>query len=251
VATILVLGKAWAIMEAFSAERPELDLQEIRAATGLPATTCLRLVRNLVKAGLLAQIEDRYRVGLAVLRWAGAARSGLRLGDVAMPFVERLRDETGETAGLFVREGASRVCIAIAETRHSVVRRLWVGHTNPLHVGAPGKVLLAFDDASRAAIGDGPFVAMTERTLSDPAKLESALRRIRKNGYATSFGEWDVDVVGIAAPVFGPDDRAIAAIGISAPALRLSPDDEPRLAPLIVRAARDASEQVSHLAVVR
>jgi len=244
---ILVLRKAWRVLDAFSPERPTLEFQEIRAATGLPSTTCLRLVRNLVSEGVLAQTGDRYRLGLTILRWAAAARAGISLIDVVAPLLDELRDETGETAGLFVREGGSRVCIALAETRHAVARRLWVGHALPLHVGSPGKVLLAYAGEAAGASGRGRLVASTERTITDPAQLEAELGRIRERSYATSFGEWELEVSGIAAPVFAGERRCVGAVAISAPAQRLGPDDEARVAPMVVRAALDASMQLAYL----
>jgi DNA-binding IclR family transcriptional regulator len=244
---ILVLRKAWRVLDAFSPERPTLDFQEIRAATGLPATTCLRLVRNLVSEGLLAQNGDRYRLGLTILRWAAGARAGMRLIDIVLPLLEELRDDSGETAGLFVREGDSRVCVALAETHHAVARRLWIGHALPLHVGSPGKVLLAYDEDGVAGPGRRRLSASTERTITDPRKLEAELEGIRRRSYATSFGEWDLDVSGIAAPVFAGDRRIVGAVAISAPAQRLGPADEERVAPMVVRAALDASVQLAYL----
>lgn len=166
--------------------------------------------------------------------------------DLLMPYLERLRDETGETAALFVRQGSTRVCAALAETTHSVVRRLWVGHAIPLYLGSPGKVLLAFADDADAVLR-GKLTAATPRTITDAGKLREALEQIRAAGYATSFGEWDIDVAGIAAPVFGSGGRIAAAVGISAPAQRLGPEQAKRYAPLIVQAARDASAQLALL----
>ena len=58
-----------------------------------------------------------------------------------------------ESSGLFVRNGDQRVCIALSESTRAVGRRLTLGNVLPIHVGAPGKTLLAFDAASEELLG--------------------------------------------------------------------------------------------------
>lgn len=221
---VRVLGKVRDILDAFTLERPELELREIRETTGMPTTTCVRLLRNLVRDGLLTQdARGRYRIGLAVLRWAAVARQGLGIVELASPLLEKLRDATGETAGLFVRHETFRVCIALAETRRAIGRRLYVGHILPAHAGSPGKVLLAFGERARAEIRSRRLEASSARTIVSHEELDAELDLVHERGYATSFGEWDLEVAGVAAPVFGAEGRVAAAVAISAPAQRLGP----------------------------
>ena len=62
---VLVLGKVMDILNLFTLDEPELDLKQIRQGSGLPNSTCVRLVRNMRNDGLLIQvgnkIPDRYR----------------------------------------------------------------------------------------------------------------------------------------------------------------------------------------------
>lgn len=239
---VRVLAKVRDILDAFTLERPELELREIRKATGMPTTTCLRLLRNLVNDGVLSQDgRGYYRIGLAVQRWAAVARQGLGIVEIASPSVQRLRDVTGETAGLFVRHEMFRVCIALAETRRALGRRLYVGHIVPVHAGSPGKVLLAFDDRARAEIRSHRLEALTARTLVSHDELEEELDRVRSQGYATSLGEWDLEVSGVAAPIFGADARIAAAVAISAPAQRLGSG----VLTAAVAAVRDAARDIT------
>jgi len=245
VTQILVLQKALSILDSFTPGRPALELADIRRATGLPASTCLRLVRNLVAHDVLTYDGSRYRVGVAVLRWAKSAEAGFAVVDSVAPYVTRLRDQANETSGLFIRVGAERVCIAVAEATHSLMRRLYTGHALPLYVGSPGKVLLAYDDDALAELGDD-LTPRTDHTITDRAALEKELAKIRSQGYAASLGEWEPDLAGVAAPVFGYDGAIVAAMAVSAPMSRLSPDRLPETAELVVRLAREASEALGH-----
>ena len=238
---VLVLGKVRDILDLFTLAEPELDLRQIREASGLPSSTCLRLLRNMVSDGLLSQEDGRYRIGLSMLRWAAVARQGLGLIETAMPVLRGLRDETGESAGLFVRDGRSRVCIALAESTRAVGRRLVLGHVLPSHAGAPGKALLAFDANPAQALAGLTLTALTERTLTDRRALAKELERIRSDGFAVSQGEWDLEVSGVAAPVFGSEGQLLAVIGISAPSTRLTSD---RL-PVVTKSVQNAAAGIS------
>lgn len=219
---VRVLGKMRDILDVFSLAEPELDLRRIREGAGLPHSTAVRLVRNMVSDGLLTQTPGGYRIGMTVVRWAAVAQQGLGLLETATPGLNALRDRTSESAGLFVRHGVVRVCVALAESNRAVGRRLALGHVLPVHAGAPGKTLLAFDPDAADLLPSLELRALTGRTLTDPTALGRELDRIRTAGYAVSRGEWDLEVVGVAAPVFGADGRLVAALGVSGPASRLT-----------------------------
>jgi IclR family acetate operon transcriptional repressor len=141
---ILVLQKVRQILECFTVATPSMSLQQITRATGLPPSTCQRLVHNLVREGFLDRDEDRYRIGLALVRWSAPGTLGLDLVQLTRPVLQALRDETGETALLYVRDGAYRTVVGLAETHNVVMRMFMVGMVMALHAGSAGKVFMAF-----------------------------------------------------------------------------------------------------------
>ena len=243
---VLVLRKFRQILESFTIANPELTLQQITRATGLPASTCQRLVHNLVREGFLDRYEDTYRVGLGLVRWAAPGTFGLDLVQLTRSVLHQLRDDTGETACLYVRDGAFRTVISLAESRHPVIRLFVVGMVMPLHAGSAGKVFLAWDRlAFKDAIGHG-LTQFTPRTVVDIELLTGQLEQIRADGYASSFEERDFGAASISAPVFGMNGELSAVIGIGAPTQRLSPADIPRLAPIVIEAGRAASRTLGY-----
>lgn len=241
---VLVLRKITQILRAFSIEQPELTLQQITKTTALPASTCQRLVRNLVLEGFLDRDGDRYRIGLDFVQWAAPGTFGLDLVALTRPTLQRLRDETGETACLYTRHGPFRTVVSIAESRHPIIRLFVVGMVMPLHAGSAGKVLLAWDRTARQeAVGHG-LSRFTANTVVDIDVLTEQLSAIRKDGYAASFEERDVGAASISAPVFDLHGDLVAALGIGAPIQRLAREDLPRLTPLVTKAAEDASRRL-------
>ncbi|MDT7653860.1 MAG: hypothetical protein QOI36_5266 [Pseudonocardiales bacterium] len=244
VVPVLVLRKITQILRSFSVEQPELTLQQITRMTGLPASTCQRLVRNLVVEGFLDRHDDVYRIGLDFVQWAAPGTLGLDLVRLTRPALVALRDRTGETACLYVRHGPFRTVVSIADSRHPVIRRFAVGMVMPLHAGSAGKVLLAWDPTARQeAVGHG-LSRFTEHTVVDIDVLTEQLAAVRRAGFAASFEERDAGAASVSAPVFGLSGELVATLGIGAPLQRLGPTEAERWAPVVVESARDASRRI-------
>jgi IclR family transcriptional regulator, acetate operon repressor len=245
-APVLVLRKITDILSSFTIEQPELTLQEITRVTGLPSSTCQRLVQNLVAEGYLDRDDDTYRIGLGLVRFAAPGTFGLDLVRLTRPVLQKLRDETGETACLYMRDGAFRTVVALAESRHPVVRLFVVGMVMPVHAGSAGKVFMAWDPLARQdAVGHG-LSRLTPNTVVDIDELTGQLAAIREDGYAASFEERDLGASSISAPVFGFTGDLAAVIGIGAPIQRLDRADTARLAPAVTSAAAQASHRLGH-----
>ncbi|MEO6702462.1 MAG: IclR family transcriptional regulator [Jatrophihabitantaceae bacterium] len=243
---ILVLRKVRQVLDCFSISEPELTLQQITRATRLPGSTCQRLVHNLVREGFLDRDEDRYRIGLGLVRWAAPGTASLDLVQLTREVLRRLRDQTGETSCLYLRDGAFRTLVAMAETHNVVMRMFRVGMVLPLHAGSAGKVFMAFDPAARAAAVGYGLARHTPHTVVDIDQLDRHLAEIRATGYCASFEERDLGASSLSAPVRGSLGELTAVIGIGAPIQRLTPIEADRLAPLVLQAAADASVRMGY-----
>ncbi|NUT73359.1 IclR family transcriptional regulator [Pseudarthrobacter sp. C4D7] len=221
---LLVLRKITAILDAFSLARPELSLAEIRSSTGVPHSTVQRLVANMVQEGILDRHGDRYRVGVRMAHWSAPATQGLDFLELLTPVLRRLRDELGETACIFRESQGKRVCIALAETRRMLRRVVSVGEIMPLHVGAAGRVLLAWNPEVAEHIYRSGLKSLTNQTITDAASLEEAVAKARADGFAITTGERVSGASGISAPIFGPQGELFGALTVMGPALRMPYD---------------------------
>jgi IclR family acetate operon transcriptional repressor len=125
-----------------------------------------------------------------------------------------------------------------------VKARIRVGERLPVHCTALGKAILAFaDEELRAALelqrgADGRLDERTRATLVDREKLLEALGTVRARGFSVDLEECEEGLRCVAAPVLDADGRAVAALSLSAPAFRASPELlESRLAPQVMAAA--------------
>lgn len=216
--SVRVLDKSVEILAHLAEEGPT-GLAGVVEATGIPRPTAHRLLSALETHHLVARNNGRYRLGLRLLGWGDAAAAGTNLVEVARPVLEGLRDETGESAQLYVREGDQRVCVASVERAGGGLRDMVpVGAVLPLDQGSGGKVLLAWSE-------DG--------TGTDE------LREVRERGWAESVAEREPGVASVSAPVFGPGRELRAAVCASGPVSRLGEHPGGRLAERVVAAARE------------
>jgi DNA-binding IclR family transcriptional regulator len=241
-----VLAKARNILDAFSSRSPELTISELVSRTGLPTSTCVRIVRNLAFDGLLERTGDRYRIGLAIVRWASLALAGRSLVETSASTLEWLRDETGESAQLCVREDRFAVVVAAVNSHHSVVRQLKVGEVNYLHAGSTGKVFLAFDPEARQLIRTGRLEAFTANTVTDRAQLLKEVDAIHERGYSLSFEERNSGAAGVTAPIFDATGSLAGSIGVTGPINRMTPETIEGHIKAVLEASRRITQQLGH-----
>ncbi|MFD0593216.1 IclR family transcriptional regulator [Catellatospora coxensis] len=118
-----------------------------------------------------------------------------------------------------------------------------------MHAGGSSKAFLAFlpDSEVDAYLDRHPLQPLTDKTVTDPAKLRKELAAIRKRGYATSLGERQAGAASIAAPVFDHDGHVVAVLSVAGPAARFKPEGSGNAQELVAAAAR-ISEQLGYVA---
>jgi DNA-binding IclR family transcriptional regulator len=215
VSNVGVLDKAIAVLRSIEVSGP-LGLAELQLATGLPRATAHRLAIALEAHALVRRDgAGRFALGLGLVPLARAAMAAFPLAELARPALERLRDETGESAQLFVVDGDARRCVISLPSRHALRWTLPEGALLPLGVGSAGRVLAA------------------------PAAA----------GWVESVEEREPGVASVSAPVTGADGAVVAAVSVGGPIERLSRSPGVRFGSEVVAAAHEISVCVTGLAV--
>jgi IclR family transcriptional regulator, acetate operon repressor len=219
-------------------------LGELAADAGLPKSTASRLLGALERNGLVEQegLRGAFRAGPVLARFAGRGISARRLIELAEGPMAALAETTGETINVAVAGPGGVEHLAQVESRHYLGISHWVGRRVPYHCSANGKALLAFGAAGATA---GPLEALTSRTITEPALFAAELERIRREGYATAVDELELGLSAVAAPVLDDSGRAVAALSVSGPTLRLSPRRVTELRPIVIKQARALGELLS------
>ncbi len=232
------------LLRVLEAEQP-IALSDLASATGIPKSTASRLISALERRGLIEQdgIRGRLRPGPAILRVAERGMLERNIVELAGPFLAALSEASGETINLAVPGHAGVEHVAQLDSRHFLGVGQWLGREVDFHSTANGKVFLAFGRAELPASLLNPH---TEHTITDLARLKAELKRIRRTGYAAAVDELEVGLAAMAAPVRGARGDVIAALSISGPTLRMTPERIAELKPVLISEADGLSRRLGH-----
>jgi DNA-binding IclR family transcriptional regulator len=241
--TVRAVERAVDVLEALAAAGRPVTVLELGRATALSRPTLYRLLGTLAARGLVrAEGEGgRYRLGPAIMRLAHAWGGGTDVTEIARPLLEGLRDETGETAALFLLRDEMRFCVLEVVSRHALAISRGVGETEHISRGASGKAMLAFirEDDPRLA-----RIMATVPAGTGLPELGTVLRKTRRDGFAFSAGEKFPGAVAIAAPVLDHTGAVMGSVGLFGPEVRMPPDRVASVAPLVMRAAAAVSRGI-------
>lgn len=240
------VDRALAVMEILGREG-WTGVTDIARELGIHKSTVFRLLATLERRGMVEQHLEtqKYRLGFAVLRLAGAVRSALDVARSARPIAERLSEATGETVNLSVLEGDEVVNIDQVNLSTSVVSVNWLARRTSLHNTSNGKVFLAFmPESMREEFLSRRLEAVTPHTITDHATLREQLAAIRENGYAYALEELELGLNAVAAPVRGVDGSVMATLCVSAPSYRLGVDRISEFGRLTAEAAAEISSRL-------
>src|SRR2546429_2456281 len=245
------VDRAAALLLALGESQGEAGVTELARRLGLHKSTASRLLATLERRGLVEQDDEsgKYRLGLVVIRLAERAERTLELRGLAMPELKRLARMTGGSVSLAVLDRDSALTIACADGRSLNEVGDWTRRSTPLHGVAVGKVLMAaMPERDVLLIVRAGLAAHAERTLIALEPLLEELARVRRRGYAASFGEFEATLNEVAAPVFDARGSVIAAVAVSGGALRVAPRRIPELAAAVREAATAISVRLGGVA---
>ncbi len=236
------VDRAVTVLEILAREG-EAGVTEIAVELGVHKSTAFRLVAALENRGLVAQHMDRgkYRLGVGILRLAGATTARLDLVQESRPVCEQLAREVGETINIAVLADGYALYVDQVAGPSALQTRNWVGQRLALHATSNGKVLLAFLPEPM------PVPALeryTEHTIVDQDVLAAQLDDVRRQGYAITVDELEIGLTAVAAPVRNLDGRAIAAISASGPSFRLAAAQLSATAEAVCAAADEVSRRM-------
>jgi IclR family transcriptional regulator, pca regulon regulatory protein len=217
------LAKGLSVIRAFARERPTLSLSDIAAATQMPAATARRCLLTLEELGYVTRSGRQFVLRPKVLELGAAYLESMNIELLTKTHLEELARVTRDSAALCVLDGTEIVYVARASIRTILRLEAHVGSRFPAHATSTGRVLLAgLSDHLSQYFGTVTLEALTDRTVTDPAKLTRLIEECRLSGYSAVEDELAYGVVALAVPVFDQSARVVAALNSSSHSRRIS-----------------------------
>ena len=189
----------------------------------LSKSTVHRLLKTLEISKLVMQDPITHRYYLGPLIHDLAAKPFIahrRLIFSALNEMEYLRDLTRETTVLHIRIGLDRLCLEETQSPENVKYTAGKGSITPIYIGSAGKVLLSElqEDELQLILKNLRLIPVGPHTITEKKTLVRELEKVKRQGYATSFGEREPGSASISFPVknyicpvalsiLGPDNR--------------------------------------------
>jgi len=239
------VDRALTILEVL-ARVGEAGVTEIAGELGVHKSTAFRLVTTLEAHRLVEQTTDRgrYRLGVGVLRLAGATTARLDLVQEARPVCRQLAADTGETVNIAVLSESSALYLDQVAGSSALQPHNWVGQHIPLHATSNGKVLLSGLDDARVKELLGTLSRYTSTTITKKGRLREELDLVREQGYAVAVDELEEGLTAVAAPIRNAHGDVIASMSVSGPTFRLSEQRVADVVPQLVEAAAEVSHRL-------
>lgn len=202
------------VLEGVATHQP-IGVSDLSRALEEEKSTVQRMLQTLAQAGWIRPATGagaKWEMSSRIHMVAHKVRGVGQLCANARPALAELRDATGETVVLALREKTGFIVADVAESPNEwrIVPR--VGIAVPDRLSACAMAVLPFlsKQAQTDLIGMEPDTALGART--------------REQGYAVQESERGGGSVNLAAPIFDAAGTPLAAIVLSVPAVRLAPE---------------------------
>jgi DNA-binding IclR family transcriptional regulator len=211
---------------AISESSSPTSLTELSNKLHLSIARSQRLTYTLQNLGYLEKDHHtkRYRLGSKSIAFGIAATRDLSLKRVAMPFMEDLQRQVGETVNLAILDGTDIVYVERLKTQDILNINLHVGSRFPAYCTSMGKAMLAFSSEERLKeiLQGMEMKPFTRHTITNKEDFVKELKRVKDRGFAANKEEFALGLNGVAAPIRDNLGDVIGAINVSAPSIRVS-----------------------------
>jgi len=218
------LAKGLAVIRAFTREHAALSLSDIARSAHMPAATARRCLLTLEEGGYVTRSGRSFLLRPKVLELGAAYLDSMNIEQVTRTHLEELARNTSDSAALCVLDGVEIVYVARASVRTLVRLEAHVGSRFPAHATSTGRVLLAgvSEERLQRYFESARLEALTDRTVTDVAKLRALVAECRRSGYSVVEDELAYGVIALAVPVLDTQGRVVAALNTSSHSRRIS-----------------------------
>ena len=223
-------------------------MAELAGELGLPKGTVYGILRTLQVVGFVEQDSEsgKYQLGAALLHMGSSYLDGNELRTRALNWSDSLATRTREAVRIGTLHDEQVLVVHHVFRPDDTLQTLDVGSLLPAHATALGKALLADHPYVASALAANGLEAYTDATITDSARLERELVRVRSQGWAADIGELAPGQVSYAAPIVDRRGMTVGAMGIFGPPERLLAARQPRgdLLGYVREAARAVSREL-------
>lgn len=245
------LQRGLRVLEIVGAAGRPISVAEVTAELGLTRSSVFRLIYTLRHMGFLQEAGNNRQISLGprVLNLGFAYLASKDIIELALPELEILRDLSGVSAHMAIRDGRDVLYLCCVQTRSGFLSNMNVGARVPAYASPMGWVLLGnltLGEINKL-YSDADYKVLTQHTPRNVTELIAKVSDALSRGFVVSRGVMESGGSSISAPVFDKNNDVVAAINISGPDSAFDIDAlEDRYAGLVVATAQRISAKLGH-----
>jgi DNA-binding IclR family transcriptional regulator len=247
---VQALLKGLAILDCFKNDQEEYGVTELGMKVDLPESGVQRILNTLEFTGYVYQNPQnrKYRLSPKIISQCNKAATFIRWKEMARKHMLALNELFGETVNLAIRDGDGAIYIEVVESKHVLRPNLVMGSRYPLHCSALGQsLLLDLSEAAILSVLPEKLEAYTPRTLVDKHALLKKIQLAKASRHTIDDEEYQLGLVCIGAPVHGVGNKIVAAISMSTPTVRMTPEKSETVILQVKETAKKISDDFQYL----
>jgi DNA-binding IclR family transcriptional regulator len=222
---VLTLDKSLLVLEAI-VRRPEgIGTRALAQELGINVATAHNIATTFAARGYVRQDEVTrlFHAGVRLMQLSRHPTYLRTLTDTSRPTIHAVAAELNESVMLVTGDHGRLINLEYVPSRQALRVQEPEDVSGVAHCTAFGKLLLAhFDEAALDTyLAQHGLTRHTANTLTDAATFRAELKRVREQGYSHTRDELCEGISAIAVPIRDPWGSVFAALGASAPTVRL------------------------------
>lgn len=241
-----LLERAMTIAKVLATETSEnsLSISELSAKCDLPLSTLHRILKAMIKQGMIEQDEQtkQYRLGTIWMELGLQVYDTMDYISKIRPELERLARKVEESVYLSKPAGLDTIIIERIDSAANPIRIYdQLGIRIPMHIGAANKAILAAMPVDQAN-------EIMEQLMphEEIAEFEAQLAIIRQQGFAISHGERTAGTSSIAVSILNGFGEVVGAVSIGFVSFNVSPKHIQNLTDSLVETGRRVSAKLGY-----
>lgn len=211
------LAKGLRALQSFDGAHPEMTLSEVARRAQLSPAAARRSLITLQALGYVGQKNKRFHLRPKVMTLGSAFYFSARIDEVLLPELRRLVSQFGDASSVAALEGHDVLYVAHHSEQRARRATAVFGARYPAHATSLGRVLLAGlpQEEFERYMQDVQPVALTQKTVTDKARLRRLIEEAREQSWASTVDQLDYGITALAVPIRGQDGRTVAALNTS------------------------------------
>ncbi len=218
------LQKALEILHCFVEKQP-LGVTEISEKLGLYKSNVHNILMTFKAMGYLEQDPDsgKFRLGIEVFSLSRAFRQNLDISKIALPYMQKIADETGEMVYLSIPRGDEMIYVeTVYPQNQRMLGQAVAGEHCKMYCTGVGKAILAtMPQQEIVQLIHEPLEPITEYTITDLETLMREIDETRQRGYGIDDMELNFGMKCVGVALKNHKGQVEAGLSVSAPSLRM------------------------------